>query len=151
MTTKEGIKAELDAIQSANGGLIRAGDVVDFARAHPESALHGQFTWDVQKAARKRWLDEARQIIRVYVNVLKEETPEVRAFVSLESDRLTGGGYRTMAEVLTNPERRSELLRQAVKELRAWQQRYDELHELASLFEQIDKLEPPSEEAGEAA
>lgn len=151
MTTRERIREELEAIQAQNNGLLRAPDVVEFAKANPESALHGQFTWDVQKAARQHWLNEARSIIRVYVKVLKDEAPEIRAFVSLESDRTNGGGYRTMAAVLSDQERREELMRQAVKELRGWQRRYRELTELASVFAEIERLEPPAEAAEEAA
>lgn len=44
-------------------GVVRPQDLIEAARdaSHP---CHGDFTWDVEKAAQERWWDQARALIR---------------------------------------------------------------------------------------
>ena len=132
------IKQELAGLQ--RDGLVRPDDVVEFAK-DPSTALHGCFTWSDDEAA-KRWrLEEARTLIRCYV-VIEESAPRapVRAFVSLRSDRAAGGGYRKIADVLSDEQLHAQLMRDAIADLRAAQKRYSRLAELKAVFAALDKV-----------
>lgn len=134
------IVSELELIRNRAGGVLKPNDVVEFA-ANPNTALHGQFEWDDTEAAREYRLYQARNLIRVMVTVLPNTAKETRAYVSLVSDRSTDGGYRTMADVLSDDARRAELLEMALADMRRWRDKYGELKELAAIFEAIDGLE----------
>lgn len=55
----------LQALADRNGGVLHPQTVIDAAR-DPDSPLHRFFTWDVETAARERWVDQACQLIRKY-------------------------------------------------------------------------------------
>lgn len=150
MIERERIQEELDQIATAHDGVLHPHDVVEFAQ-NPETALHGRFTWDDTKAAHEHRIWEARQVIRLYVNVVHEESPPTRVFVSLEEDRANGGGYRYVLDVLTDDQRRAQLVSQALKEFRFLRQKYQTLKELAAIYEAIDRAEdlPILQEASE--
>lgn len=139
MSKTEDIRKELEIIRKRNGGLCRPADVVAYAR-NKGTALHDQFTWDDGDAAEKYRLWEARQVIRVHVTVLPNDAKPIRAFVSLRSDRDTGGGYRTIEDVMAKNSWREELLDQAMAEQQLWQSKYEHLVELAPLFEAREKV-----------
>ena len=134
----EQIQVELEQIATTHEGILYPHDVVEFAR-DPETALHSRFTWDDTKAAEEYRTWQARQVIRLYVNVIYEEHPPTRIFVSLEEDRANGGGYRYILNVLTDDERRKQLLDQALKEFRILRKKYQELKELAEVYQAIDR------------
>lgn len=131
------ITEELQQIAKSRKGILRAEDVVAFAK-NPKTALHSQFDWEDSEAAVKWRLHQARNIIRVNVTVLPKTERKFRTFVSLDSDRQQpGGGYRSTANVLSDAEHREALLTQALTELERWQEKYKTLIELASVFEAI--------------
>jgi hypothetical protein len=135
------IAQALHRIQAANGGLLRAADVVEEA-SHPDSPLHEYFTWDDDAAAYQWRLQQARQLIRVAVQVLPYEEPQflVRAFVSLTPDRqLEGGGYRAAVKVMASPTDRQQLLADALAELNRLKVKYHQLTELDSIFRGIER------------
>lgn len=128
----EQVRAELEILSV--DGLIKPEAVVAFAR-NPETALHGHFTWDDGEAASRWRIEEARRLIRVFVMVEpREQKGPVRAFVSLPSDRRAGGGYRALSAVLSDKERRQELLQAALDDLRVFQKRYQVLRELEDVM-----------------
>jgi hypothetical protein len=138
------IREELDRIREATGAdgldLIRAEDVVEFARdagAYP--ALHSRLDWDDATAGHAWRLHQARNLIRVTVTVLPSGNEPVRAFVSLTTDRRAeGGGYRSLPSVLSDGERRRQMLADAFAELAVVRRKYATLAELAAVFEAID-------------
>ncbi len=69
------IKQELEALAEANNGILRPEIVVEFAR-DAKTALHSRFEWDDTEAAKQYRLWQARQIIKVAINVLPAE-PEI--------------------------------------------------------------------------
>lgn len=145
-TLKQLIEDELRQIADNSGGILRAEDVVQFARSRPESALHTQFTWSVQKAAYQHWIDQARRVIRLHVQVIQGRVEPVRTFVSIKEDRLQqGGGYRYTIDVLKHPERRAILVHQALSEAAAWQRKYKNLEELSTIFAAIDAAQEKSQ------
>jgi len=137
---KAEILNELNQIYESEG-VLKPESVVEHA-SNPESALHGQFTWDDSKAAHEYRIWQARRLINVCVTILPTVNKEFRAFVSLESDRKQkGGGYRCTVDVLGDDEMRAELLTQALSELRRIRRQYETLKELAPVFKAIDKIE----------
>ncbi|WP_164145873.1 hypothetical protein [Stenotrophomonas maltophilia] len=134
----EAIRKELEQLKSA--GVIQPADVV--ARASdPASAMHNWFQWDDTEAAQAYRLQQARQLLRVFVTVETKDNKPVRAFVSLGTDRYGEGGYRTMAEVLSDEEMRAQLLADAVKELRSAEKKYRQLQELSGVWSALDEVE----------
>ena len=120
---KAEILDELTAIYE-HEGVLKPESVVEHA-SNPESALHGQFTWDDDKAAQEYRLWQARKLINVCVTVLPNLNKEFRAFVSLGSDRKQkGGGYRWTVDVFSDKDMREELLTQALAELRRIRRQY---------------------------
>ncbi len=138
----ETILAELKRIADDHGGVLRACDVVEEAR-RVVSPLHSRFEWDDSAAAEKWRIEQAGQLIRVSVQYLQinGETTSVRAFVSLRSDRAEdGGGYRQTVSVLSDDAYREQLLDDALAELKAFQQKYSHLKELARVFSAAKKV-----------
>lgn len=69
---RDAIRQRLDEIASAHEGRITPELVVEDAR-DPESPLHNEFPWDLEKAAYQHWLDRARTIIRSVMVVTRTE------------------------------------------------------------------------------
>lgn len=127
---------ELALLLEQSGGLLLPSAVVAFAR-DPATALHAEFEWD-DTAAAERWrLEQARAVIRVHFTVIGEEPEPIRTFVSLTTDRVTGGGYRALADVLNDPAMAQQLLRDALMELRAVQARYERVKALGVVWDAI--------------
>lgn len=139
MKMVEKIAIELDRIVSDNGGILRAADVVAYAR-NKRTALHGRFQWDDSKAAHAHRLEQARDIIQVTVKLLPNVDTVIRSFVSLGSDRERGGGYRDIVSVMSNKRMRDELLGQALREMDAWRDRYNQIKELVPVFSAMDRV-----------
>ena len=135
---------EVAAVAAKHNGLLRAEDVVEFA-ADPKTALHSKFTWEDTDAARRWRLLEARNLIAVVVVYMPQIKTEVRAFVSLTSDReKDGGGYRQLTTVLAHKERRTELLDDALADFDRWKAKYEMLVELAEVFQARSRVRPKS-------
>lgn len=152
MTKRGVIQEELESIARQHDGVLLAGDVVDFAKDE-RTELHNQFEWDDSKAGHNYRLWQARQIIRLHVTVLEHARTETRLFVSVKSDRSNGGGYRFTADVMSDGERRLELLKEAHQNFTTWKRKYQELKELLPVFEAMDRvmIELPEPEMAKAA
>lgn len=135
------IARELRAIASANGGLLLPRDVVTAAR-NEDSPLHACFEWNDGDAAESWRLHQARQLIRVVVTYARtpDEKVPYRVFVSLTPDRVEGG-YRLMADVLSDEARRLQLLDDAREDMRRFQAKYAALEELAEVFAAMAHVE----------
>lgn len=132
-------------VMSAPESIAHPKVLLDSAR-NPSSPLHSFFEWDDTRAAEKYRLDQARSLLtRVKVfQAFGEQKVKIRAFVSLSSDRIAGGGYRPIGAVMGNAERRDELLKTAKGELASFQKRYQNLTDiLGGVMAEIDKLKEP--------
>ena len=136
MTSKH--MKELIRLSKKNNGLLLPEEVVKAAR-DPSSPLHNNFDWDDTEAAEKWRLEQARQLIRVSVQVLAGTNETHRVFVSLENDR-GKNGYRLLVDVLGDDDLRRRLLDQAFKELKHFQDKYHEIEELIPVFNKIDEV-----------
>jgi hypothetical protein len=152
MTKREQVQEELEEIAQQHNGILYPADVVEFAKDE-NTALHNHFEWDDSEAAQHYRLWQARQVIRIHVTVLEEAKQETRLFVSVKSDRVNGGGYRFTADVMSDVERRRELLKEAGQSFNFWRKKYQELKELVPVFEAMDRVmvELPEPELAKAA
>lgn len=108
-------------------GLLMPERVIDAAR-DAASPMHGHFTWDNDEAAHKYRLHQARALIgSVEITVNQQAPVTVNAFVSLPSDRVHGGGYRTVETILGNDFMRAQLIEDIRKHIEKWESRAAEI------------------------
>lgn len=131
------VKAELLALQRASKDkMLHAESVVSWARTHPRSALHRQFEWNNGKAAARYRLWQARQLIQI--NVITEDgTPQL---VSLSFDRVKGGGYRDVGDVVNSRKLSEIMLQDALAELQRVQARFQRVRELTSVWTAVRRV-----------
>ena len=126
-------------------------DVVSAARKKT-SPLHDWFQWDDGEAAHQYRLIQARNLLRVYVKVEDVENEPVQAFVSLTTDRVKeGGGYRAMAEVMSDDALREQLLRDAFVQLGNMRKKYQHLQQLAKVWQAVEEAEAEAGPIADAA
>lgn len=150
---KTTVQQELEQIAQTHGGLLRAEDVLEFAR-DKKTALHKRFEWDNTEAAKQYRIWQARQLICLYVAPADTEkgAVKVRRFVSLSVDRKNpGGGYRTLAEVVNNKELYQQMLMDALDELQRIENKYQRIRELRPVFETAKKIRAKADSKEETA
>lgn len=125
---------ELRRIESERGLLIPS-EVVEAARP-ATSPLHPHFEWDDSAAAEKYRIDQARNLIRVCVEYVGngDSRRKIDAFVSLSTDRATGGGYRSMTHVLAMDNLRAQLIEDAILDMDRFRAKYASVAELVDVF-----------------
>jgi len=138
------LAAELERIRALDPeGKLRPRTVVDLSedKNHP---LHDYFDWDNELAGDKWRLAQARGLIRVVVTVLPTDDRPVRAYHSLRGERSppeeddelgSTGSYRPLQEIVSNDAMRAMLLHDALCDLQTLQNKYQQLVELAGVFE----------------
>jgi len=146
----EAIRSELLAINEGHG-VLTPELVVERSR-DPSSALHQFFEWDDDQAAEKFRLVQAGALIRrVKLTVVRASTEtkvvtfsSVRAFVSPSSERKSKkhpeGGYAPIQTVLSDDDRRADLIATARSELMALRRKYETLEELSAVWAAVDSL-----------
>ena len=135
---------EVEQIEK-NQGEVTSKSLVDAARPE-DSALHKLFEWDDAKAAESYRLHEAGKILCA-LSIVREDTPGptvVRAYMNIadEADNPTRrtGTFINTQDAFKDKEKRSLILRVAIRELKEMRRKYDTLTELAAVFEAIDEL-----------
>ena len=132
---------------SKRGRAVQPQDIVEYA-ADEGTALHSVFEWDDTEAGRLFRLEQARGVLRVTVEVVREHPSEpIRAFVSLSSDRGTGGGYRRLRDVMNDEQLRAELLQDALADMRLYREKYSDLQELTKVWAAVEEVEKSSKTA----
>ena len=132
---------ELESLEQQHGKLVRR-QVLEKAK-DPKTALHQYFIWDKTDAAERYWLETAGALIRAYkvwVTIKGGEEVSVRAFVSLSTDRVNGGGYRSLVNVMDDEDMKATMLDDAIRDLKVFQRKYEMLTELESVFVEIEKI-----------
>jgi hypothetical protein len=137
----QAVGEELERIRHQHGGDIPTLAVIEAARP-PDSPLHPGFTWDVEQAARERWTDQARNIIRSVVrHRMPTDAPEapriIQCYVAI-GDRDVGSRFTTTARALSEPDLRQRVLRDAIAQLSGWRERFGHLQELSRVINAID-------------
>lgn len=138
---REKVAHELEQIRLANpDGLLVPEEALSWAERNPDSELHQQIEWDRDKAARLYQIEQVRHVIRVMVTTVSEDRVPQRFYVSLPSDREEGGGYRTLSSVMSDAQKRAELLASARQQMEFFTRRYRELDELAPVIEAMESV-----------
>jgi len=131
------ISKELLALKNDNG-VINPAEAVKWAKANPESHLHGSLEWD-DAIAGERWrVSQVRQLIAIHI----VDADGGRRFVSLSIDRKHDGsnGYRSLEDVVGRSDLREIMLKDALADLERMQARYAKLSELAPVWEKADEV-----------
>lgn len=142
----EQIRAALAAVAAGNNGLLNPLHVVEHAR-DPSSVLHDEFEWDDDAAAESYRLAQAGALIRrVKFTLVRQEAGSrgisirtTRAFQSRPSMRHDKGGYESVEQIMSDPEKRGELIDQVLHELSAYRKRYADLVALSEIWTAIDE------------
>jgi hypothetical protein len=102
--------------------------------------LHRHFQWDDTKAAESYRKMQARQLIqKCVVTIDKAPDVQVRAFVSLATDQIAGGGYRMTADVLSDDDLKAQLLHEMLVTLTKWKKQVNLLDkETAAIIEKLE-------------
>ena len=116
----------LARVAAEAGGRLTPTAVVAAAR-NARSPLHRHFEWDDAKAAEAYRLDQARAIIGV-IRIEDDDQEPTRAFLSVKDP--DGISYRTAADVAGSLDLQLAVLKQAEKDLDAFQRRYRELEDV---------------------
>ena len=142
MAEIETMKAErkfLEKLAKQHDGVLLVDHVLD-AAADPKCILHKHFQWDNSKAAEAYRRMQARQLIqKCVVTIDKAPDVQVRAFVSLATDQIAGGGYRMTAEVLSDEDLKAQLLHDMMVTLTKWKKQINLLDKETTAI--INKLE----------
>ena len=137
----QAVGERLEALRLKNGGRLIVEEVVDDAR-DPEAPQHGAFEWDDAIAAEAYRVEQGRHLIRsITVTVeTRGEPVTTRAFVCVQQCDDDEHTYSSIEAVLQDASLRAQALRRAMRELRAWQQKYREYEELSGVFTAIDSI-----------
>ena len=131
----------LEADRRVVGELLKTGDIVEDAR-QPESPLHFCFQWNISVAAYLYHLEQARHLVN-HIVVSYSGEPATKAFfhvaVGTETED-TSRGYVSVAVAMSDEALREQLVRRALREAKAWWQRYIDLEELATAHRAIEEL-----------
>jgi hypothetical protein len=136
----------IEKVREDYGGDVPPEALVEAARArkHP---LHNDFIWDDAEAANVQRTETSRCIIRSLVIIREESSQPCRVY---ETAILKGTEkehsrkvYRTMEDIMADPQSRKDLLKRALGELESFQKRYHQLEKLATVLKAIDKVLEP--------
>jgi hypothetical protein len=127
----------LAGIAAENKGRLNPADVVEAARQR-RSELHAFFTWDDAEAAEAHRLDQARAIIRavIVVEVSAPNDNRKRAYLSICDDQ--GYSYRPVKEIENDAGLQLKLMDMALRELRAFQQRFADLQDICAMVKVVE-------------
>jgi hypothetical protein len=130
----------LEQMARQNGGVLKIDDVLEAAKDE-RNILHGHFEWDDSEAAKQYRREQARTLIQKCKIVVLDSTPtHVRAFISLPSDRESGGGYRMVAHVLNDENMKAEFLHDIQLTIARWTQKLHLLDpDVANLIVKLDE------------
>ena len=135
-------------IAKQHGGVLMVDDVLNEARDE-NSPLHEHFEWDDSVAAETHRRYQARVLIqRCKITLVDSAPTQIRAFVSLQSDRELGGGYRLTTTVMDDEAMREELLRDIRLTIARWNQKLSLLDSITAdlilrLDESVNRVNQP--------
>ena len=134
----------MEEIEERNGS-VTSELFLEASRA-PDSPTHGVFEWDDSVAAERYRLHQAsRTICAIRVIVKNGPGAEVgreppRAFVNIVEDDSKKARYMNVSDALSNEDTRAAVLTRAMRELKAFQEKYASLEELADVFSAINNV-----------
>jgi hypothetical protein len=127
----------------ARHGALDQGVVLAEARKQ-NSPLRKYFEWDDTKAAHQYRIQQAGALIRAVILVRDDTEDEDRRYVRAFVNVIGNGerNYMGLFRALSDEERRTYLVRKALKEFETTRIKYNTLDELATIFAAIDELTP---------
>lgn len=131
----------LDSLKEQNGGTLTPQVVLDNSR-DTNAVLHPCFEWDDGKAAERFRLYQARQIITslvVTIDTPDKEPKTVNALVNI-APLYEKANYIPITVAMNNVTNREQVLKNALIELRAFQNKYSIYSELAEVCKAIDNF-----------
>jgi hypothetical protein len=129
---KKAARDRIMELVAANNGRITPEQVVEDAK-DPDSPLHAYFEWDVELAAKQRWLDQARTLIRSVKIVTKTEKRTVVSVALVRDPSLDPSqqGYISVRKVQTDEDMAREVLLDSFQRAAA---ALDRARKLAAVF-----------------
>jgi hypothetical protein len=110
----------LEQMARRNNGVLMIDDVLSAAQDE-NNILHRHFEWDDSEAAKQYRREQARSLIqKCKITVLDSTPTHVRAFISLPSDRESGGGYRMVAHVMGDEGMKEEFMHDIKLTIARW-------------------------------
>ena len=132
------VREELERIRKKHRKLTE--EILVAESKKESSPLHDLFLWnDDHTAAHIGRLEIARQLIK-RVKITPQEAKQLNYSVQVRKYHGTGDGYHELHEVMTSKDLREILLQRALDELDSFQKRYQQLTELAQIFEHAEVL-----------
>jgi len=135
---------EFERIRQKNGGNLEAPLVHDEI-SKKRNPLHNTVEWNDSIAGKEYRLYQIRNMLRaIEVIYLENDIPtpsrlfEVISIKPEASPKMNV--YRTLEDILADPEQRKQLLMRAKRELAACRKRYKDLTELSNVFDAIDSI-----------
>ncbi len=148
-------RREITKIYERHGGGATARELFEDVQGNKRSPLRSFFCWDEHAG----WLEWNYQLARVLqggfvVTIAKPEGGDVEAPGAIAlpvtisrdddagevDDARDGKVYRLIEDVLSDEDRREQMLRQALAEFRSWRNRWETIKELAEVFAAADKV-----------
>lgn len=134
---------EMEKIRARDGDVNKV-NFLEWSR--PEtSRTHALFEWDDGIAAEKYRLHQSSQVINHTYTVVEKEGQEkkkvvVRAFVNTTDDNnpLEPGRFVPVTEAINTPQIREVVIRNALRELRSFTEKYRIYSELEPIIKAID-------------
>ena len=123
----------------ARKGVIKPEDVVDYAKDE-NSPIHNFFEWDDTAAAEKLRKMQARLLIKAVRVTIEDRPAEAFHNVKITVNNEPTQGYVGVKTVMSSKELTEQVKSSAVKELKYWQKKYEDLSDLQAVID-VDKLE----------
>jgi len=120
-------------------GSARLDKIIEEARS-VTNPLHDQLEWDDRIGGQENRRNQLRRLIAAVriVNPDSEGPETYKAFVNIQIG--VQQSYYPIAEALSDKELRKKVLAKALKEAKAWEDRYSQYHELSEVFKAIQKV-----------
>jgi len=132
-TSLEELKEEL--------GEYKAVDLLEKAK-NKNHRLHNYFEWENDIAAEKYRVQQAGYMMRSVRVIIKtiDGPREVPYVISIRSEIDNKRKYTTIARVLNNENYRAQAIKEAMKALNSWKNKYSMYKELTPIFQAIDEF-----------
>lgn len=135
---------EIESIRLRNGGDADAETIVREAR-NPALEIHQDYEWDDSKAAHQHRLSTARLMLRCFIeppppSANTARPQRVYEVVTIEEGNQPKKVYRSVKDIMADPDSRAELLGRAMRELISFRNRFRDLQELAVVLRAVDEL-----------
>lgn len=132
----------LEDLREDSGGALTTTAVYE-AAMDPDSPLHEEFEWDVEKAAQAHWRDRAGNLIRHLAVVRVKNQKASSGIPAFMSVNVTSGqrGYVNAEQVYSSADYHHQVVDQVLKQLKGLQERYGKLEELDEIWSAIEKTE----------